>query len=132
MTPSQAELVRDSWAQVLPIREAAADIFYSKLFELDPSLRTLFKGDIKLQGRKLMAMIDAAVRGLDHPDTLAPALKDLGRRHHGYGVTESDYGTVAIALLATLEQGLGPAFTVDVRNAWTEVYAVLAAAMRGY
>lgn len=130
MTPTQADLVRSSWAQVLPIRETAAELFYDKLFELDPSLRTLFKGDIKLQGRKLMAMIDAAVRGLDHPDTLAPALKDLGRRHTGYGVTNEDYGTVAIALLATLEQGLGPAFTVDVRNAWTEVYAVLAAAMR--
>ena len=130
MTPQQIELVKSTWSKVVPIQETAADLFYNKLFELDPKLKPLFKSDIKLQGQKLMTMLGTAVRGLDHLDALVPAVKDLGRRHVGYGVRPDDYGTVATALLWTLEQGLGAAFTADVRQAWTEVYTVLATTMQ--
>lgn len=132
MTPIQIELVRTTWKQVQPIQETAAELFYNKLFELDPKLRPMFKGDIAEQGRKLMRMLGIAVNGLDHLDALRPALVDLGRRHAGYGVTMDDYGTVAVALLWTLEQGLGEAFTAEVRNAWTEAYMVLATTMQTY
>ncbi len=57
MTPDQRRLVRDSFARVAPIAEQAAELFYGRLFELDPALKPLFKGDMKEQGRKLMAMI---------------------------------------------------------------------------
>lgn len=130
MTPEQATLVTQSWEKVLPIKDQAAALFYGKLFELDPSLRPLFKGDIQEQGRKLMAMINTAVRGLGDLNTLVPAVQALGRRHVGYGVQNEHYSTVAVALLWTLEQGLGPAFTAEVREAWTEVYMVLASTMQ--
>lgn len=130
MTPEQATLVTQSWEKVLPIKDQAAALFYGKLFELDPSLRPLFKGDIQEQGRKLMAMINTAVRGLGDLNTLVPAVQALGRRHVGYGVQNEHYATVAVALLWTLEQGLGPAFTAEVREAWTEVYTVLASTMQ--
>lgn len=130
MTPQQISLVKSTWAQVVPIQDTAAALFYGKLFELDPKLKPLFKGDIKAQGHKLMTMLNTAVRGLDHLDALVPAVKDLGRRHVGYGVTAEHYGTVALALLWTLEQGLGAGFTPDVRNAWTEAYMVLASTMQ--
>jgi hemoglobin-like flavoprotein len=130
MTPQQIELVKSSWTQVVPIQETAAGLFYGKLFELDPALKPLFKGDIKVQGHKLMTMLNTAVRGLDHLDALVPAVKDLGRRHLHYGVKAEHYGTVAVALLWTLEQGLGEGFTPEVREAWTEVYTVLATTMQ--
>lgn len=130
MTPQQIALVKSTWTQVVPIQDTAAELFYGKLFELDPKLKPLFKGDIKVQGHKLMTMINTAVRGLDHLDALVPAVKDLGRRHVAYGVKAEHYGTVAVALLWTLEQGLGAGFTADVRNAWTEVYTVLATTMQ--
>ena len=130
MTPEQVGLVQSTWARVVPIKETAAELFYGRLFELDPALRSLFKGDMQEQGRKLMAMINVAVSALDRIDTLVPAVKDLGRRHVAYGVKVADYGTVATALLWTLEKGLGDAFTPAAKEAWTATYMVLAKTMQ--
>lgn len=130
MTPEQIALVRSSFTKVVPIKETAADLFYTRLFELDPSLRPLFKGDMKEQGLKLMTMIGTAVGGLDRLDSIVPAVQALGRRHAGYGVQDKHYDTVASALLWTLEQGLGAAFTPDVKSAWTSAYGVLAGTMK--
>jgi hemoglobin-like flavoprotein len=130
MTPQQIGLVQGTWQQVLPIRETAARLFYGRLFETDPSLRALFKGDIDDQGKKLMAMLTMAVNGLTKLDAIVPAVQDLGRRHVAYGVKDSDYDTVGSALLWTLEQGLGSAFSAEVKEAWAAAYAVLAGAMK--
>jgi hemoglobin-like flavoprotein len=130
MTPKQQRLVRDSFAKVAPIAPQAADIFYTKLFNLDPATRALFKGDMAEQGRKLMTMIGTAVANLHRLDAILPAVRDLGARHAGYGVTDADYATVATALLWTLEQGLGPDFTPETREAWTVTYTALATEMK--
>ena len=129
MTPEQIELVSSSWAKVVPISEQAAELFYGKLFELDPELKPLFKGDMVEQGKKLMQMINTAVNGITDLDSIIPAVEDLGKRHVGYGVTEDHYATVAEALLWTLGQGLGDGFTDDVKEAWTETYTLLAGVM---
>jgi hemoglobin-like flavoprotein len=130
MTPEQVFLVQKSWRQVLPIADTAAELFYTKLFSMDASLKPLFKGDMKAQGRKLMAMIGSAVTGLSKLDEIVPAVQDLGRRHVKYGVKEAHYDTVAGALIWTLEQGLGEGFTPDVKAAWVSVYGVLAGTMK--
>ncbi len=130
MTPENQALVRDSFAKIVPIAPQAAALFYDRLFELDPSLRPLFKGDMAEQGRKLMAMIGTAVASLDKLDTIVPAVQALGRRHAAYGVQDSQYGTVASALLWTLGQGLGAGFTPPVETAWTEAYTILATVMK--
>ena len=130
MNSEQKVLVQESFAKVVPISETAADLFYNRLFELDPSLRPLFKGDMKDQGRKLMDMIGVAVKGLDDVDKIVPAVQALGERHGGYGVKDKDYDTVATALLWTLEQGLGKDFTPEVKTAWTEVYILLSSVMK--
>lgn len=130
MTPQQIELVQGSWTKVLPIADTAAELFYGKLFSLDPSLRPLFKGDTKEQGRKLMSMIGTAVNGLTRLEQIVPAVQALGVRHAGYGVKPAHYGTVATALLWTLEKGLGEAFTPEVKESWTGAYTVLAKTMQ--
>jgi hemoglobin-like flavoprotein len=131
MHESQVTLVQESWEQVLPIANTAAQLFYQRLFELDPSLRRLFtQTDMAEQRKKLMQMITVAVRGLTRLDELVPAVEALGNRHAGYGVTDAHYGTVATALLWTLEQGLGEGFTPEVREAWIETYTILATVMQ--
>jgi hemoglobin-like flavoprotein len=130
MTPIQKKLVQSSFAKVAPIADTAAELFYSKLFALDPALKPMFKGDMKEQGRKLMRMIATAVNGLDCLEALVPAVQDLGRRHVAYGVTAAHYDTVGEALLWTLERGLGPDFTPEVNNAWAMVYGLLAQVMK--
>jgi hemoglobin-like flavoprotein len=130
MTPAQKQLVRDSFAKLAPIADDAAALFYQRLFTLDPKLKALFTHDMKEQGRKLMGMIATAVAQLDQIETLVPVLRELGKRHIGYGVRDSDYDTVATALLWTLEQGLGAEFTPALKDAWTACYRVLAGEMK--
>lgn len=129
MTPQQIELVKNSWLKVEPIQDQAAELFYGRLFELDPELRTLFKGDMKEQGRKLMAMIRTAVMHLDKLGEVVPAVQAMGVRHVGYGVKDQDYDTVGAALLWTLAQGLGADFTEATKQAWSEAYGILATTM---
>lgn len=130
MSPNQIRLVQSTWQQVLPISDQAAELFYGRLFQLEPSYRRLFKTDQKAQGRKLMQMISTAVNGLPKLDTIVPAVEDLGRRHLEYNVTEEMYDTVGEALLWTLEQGLGDKFTPEVADAWSETYNTLADVMK--
>ncbi|WP_158922428.1 globin family protein [Acidisphaera sp. S103] len=130
MTPENQALVRDSFAKVAPIGSQAAALFYDRLFVLDPALKPLFKGDMAEQGRKLMTMIGTAVANLHKLEVIVPAVRDLGRRHAEYGVRAAHYDTVAAALLWTLAQGLGDAFTPPVEAAWTEAYTILATVMK--
>ena len=130
MTNEQIKLVQDSFRQVAPIAETAAQLFYARLFELDPDLELLFKGNLTEQGRKLMQMLGLAVNSLDRMEQLLPVVRSLGTRHVVYGVRDKDYDTVGQALLWTLRKGLGEAFTPDVEAAWTNVYATLAAEMQ--
>lgn len=130
MTPEQKDLVRSTWAQVVPIKEKAAELFYGKLFELDPTVKPMFKNDMAEQGKKLMMSINTVVNSLDRLEPMVPILQDMGRRHKGYGVQDQHYDTVGAALLWTLETGLGPAFTPDVKTAWTEAYTIIATVMK--
>jgi len=130
MDHKKIELVQASWKKVLTVGDAAAQLFYTRLFTLDPSLRPMFKGEMGEQGRKLMGMISVAVNGLSRIETLVPAIETLGRRHVGYGVRDRHYLTVGEALLWTLEQGLGKDFTPETKQAWIEAYGLLATTMQ--
>lgn len=130
MTPDQISLIRESFAKVAPIAPQAAELFYGRLFELDPSVRALFKGDMKEQGRKLMAMIATAVANLDNLAAVVPAVQALGARHVTYGVQPAHYATVGAALLWTLGQGLGEAFTPACHDAWAAMHGTVAGVMQ--
>ncbi|MEJ8855403.1 globin family protein [Variovorax robiniae] len=129
MTPNQIQLVQSSFAKVVPISDQAAAIFYSRLFELAPDVRALFKGDMVEQGRKLMTMLGSVTRGLGNLDTLAPVAQRLAERHVGYGAQPAHYAVVGTALIDTLDKGLGEEFTPDVRSAWETAYGTLSDVM---
>jgi len=131
MTPEQIAIVRQSWAQVVPIAEQASQMFYGRLFEIDPTVRPLFRDvDMAAQGSKLTDMLNAAVNSLDKLESLLPAVEALGRRHIAYGVADAQFESVGAALLWTLEQGLGPAWSAEAADAWGTAYAVLSSVMR--
>ena len=130
MTPDQIGLVKDSFRDVLPIRTAAAEIFYERLFSIDPGLRALFPStDMVQQGNKLMTALGFVVHGLYRAETILPAVRQLAQRHVHYGVKDEHYATVGQALIETLAAGLGAAFTPEVRAAWQAAYALLASVM---
>ena len=129
MTPQQIELVQTSFKKVVPIAGTAADLFYDRLFEIAPAVRPMFPQDLAEQKVKLMAMLGTAVTNLHRLDEILPAVKALGQRHKGYGVSDAHYAPVGAALLWTLEKGLGADFTPEVKVAWTETYTALAGVM---
>ena len=131
MTPRQQTLIRESWAQVAPIADTAATVFYDRLFELDPSLRSLFsRTDMVSQRRNLMQTLGVVVASIDRLETIVPAVEALGRRHAGYGVEAAHFETVGQALLDTLGIGLGEALTPEVSEAWATAYGILAGVMQ--
>lgn len=130
MTPTEVGLIKASWTAVEPIADTAAELFYGRLFELDPALQRLFRRtDMAAQRKVLMQTLTVVVKSLDRLDQIVPAVQALGRRHAGYGVRAEHYDTVGAALLWTLEQGLGDGFTPEVRDAWTQAYGTLASVM---
>jgi hemoglobin-like flavoprotein len=131
MIAKQKMLIQKTWAQVVPIADQAAAIFYQRLFEINPGIRPLFRTtDMSQQRKKLLQILGVAVSSLDNLGALSKTVEDLGRRHAGYGVTDAHYDSVGVALLWTLEQGLGEAWTPDAAAAWKEVYGLLSSIMR--
>ena len=129
MTPEQITLVQQSFAKVAPISETAAVLFYDRLFEVAPSVRAMFPEDMTEQRKKLMGMLAAVVGGLSNLDSILPAASALAKRHVAYGAKAEHYPVVGATLLWTLEKGLGPDFTPEVKAAWTETYTALAGVM---
>jgi nitric oxide dioxygenase len=124
------ELVRASFERVLPIADEAATLFYGRLFELAPDVRALFPSEMADQKRKLIQALALAVRSLDEPHNLMPVLHEMGARHVAYGATPEGYALVGEALIWTLKQGLGEAFTPETEKAWENIYHVLSNAMQ--
>jgi hemoglobin-like flavoprotein len=129
MNPHDIHLIRHSFNLVQPHAARTAQQFYENLFAADPGLRELFRTDIRHQGERLMTMLAAAIRVLDDPYTLHAALRLLGRRHVGYGVQSAHYATVGAALMKTLRDGLGDAFTAEVHDAWAAMYGIVSRTM---
>ncbi len=126
MTPEKIALVQGSFKKVAPIADTAADIFYARLFETTPEVRSLFPEDMTEQKKKLMQMLAIAVNGLTNLDAIIPAVKDLGARHNGYDVKPEHYDAVGASLIYTLGAGLGDDFTDETKDAWIETYGALA------
>ncbi|MEL6450029.1 MAG: globin family protein [Pseudomonadota bacterium] len=129
MTPAQIDDVQASFAKVVPIRDAAAEMFYARLFEIAPQVRPLFKGDMTEQGAKLMATLSAVVNGLKDLDAIVPVAEKLAVGHVAYGVKAEHYPFVGAALIDTLQQGLGDDFSADVQSAWETAYGTLTGVM---
>ncbi|MBC8168095.1 MAG: hemin receptor [Bryobacteraceae bacterium] len=130
MTNSERQLIRESFAGIAPITGPLSLLFYGRLFELDPSMRQMFRGDIALQGRKLMDMLATVVDNLDRLDTIQPALHAMGQRHVAYGVLPAHYDTVQNAMIWALGQALEDGLTLDARAAWRSVLSSLSEGMK--
>jgi nitric oxide dioxygenase len=129
MTPEQIALIQQSFSKVAPISEAAAVLFYDRLFEVAPSVRAMFPEDMTEQRKKLMGMLAAVVGGLSNLESILPAASALAKRHVDYGAKAEHYPVVGATLLWTLEKGLGEAWTPELAKAWTEAYGVLSGYM---
>jgi nitric oxide dioxygenase len=129
MTPDQVKLVQQSFSKVVPIAEQTAVIFYDRLFEIAPQVKSMFPADMTAQRGKLVATLAAVVNGLGNLDSILPAASALAKRHVSYGAKAEHYPVVGAALLWTLEKGLGAGWTSEVADAWTAAYGTLSGFM---
>lgn len=129
MSPQQIKLVRETWGFVIAKSDQAGQLFYTRLFEVAPSVRPLFKEDITLQARKLMNMVTYVVTKLDKLDTIMTEIKSLAQRHKKYGAVKDHYAVVGECLIFTLKTGLGDRWNPQIEAAWAAVYNALASAM---
>ena len=125
LTPRQKRLIRESFQKLEPALDLVGQLFYLKLFRLDPAMRDRLGSDPKTQGRKFMAAVKLTIISLNHEDGLAPTLKLLGVRHRQLGIKSRHYRTMARALIWTLEQSLGKGFTRETKDAWTALLSQL-------
>jgi hemoglobin-like flavoprotein len=125
MNSDQVALIQYSFGKIMPIAEQAAVMFYGRLFEIAPEVKELFRGDVNEQGRKLMATLAVLVNGLADLATILPAASGLAKKHVAYGVRAEHYAPTGIALLWTLERGLGAEWTCDLAAAWMNAYTTL-------
>ena len=131
MSPEQKNLVKTTWAMVVPIADTAAGLFYDRLFVIDASTRTMFTAtNMTEQRKKLMQALAFVINGLDRTEQLVPTIQSLGRNHVRYGVTDKHYDSVGSALLWTLEQGLKDAWTPAAKDAWVAAYTLVAGVMK--
>ena len=142
LTANEKQMIVSSYRLIVPISETVGELFYKRLFETQPQYRTLFPEDMSTQRRKLMTMLAFIAKCLDwteeqwkqdiQPDEdLFLVILALGRRHHVlYKIPDEAYGPVGASLLWALEQGLGEAFTEELRRAWGKLYNVLATSMQ--
>jgi nitric oxide dioxygenase len=129
VNPTQIKLVQESFAKVSPISETAAVLFYDRLFEVAPQVKAMFPADMKEQRKKLMATLAVVVNGLGNLESILPAASALAMRHVSYGAKKEHYPVVGAALLWTLENGLGDAWTPELADAWTTAYGTLSGFM---
>ncbi|HXA49597.1 MAG TPA: globin domain-containing protein [Candidatus Acidoferrum sp.] len=129
MTERQIEAIRSTFRMIEPTANAAMVAFYERMFELDPTMRPLFHVTVEEQGKKLAQVIAIVVKSLDRMEEILPAVRELGARHTQYCVTEQHHATGGAALLWTPEQGLGEAFTAEVKESWSLAYCTLIGAM---
>lgn len=132
MTKQQQDLVRTSFEQLKPRSMEVADLLYKKLFELEPKVAALFRGDMKDQKEKLMRMLRIAIEGIGDHEQLQPMLFNLGRIHHSYGVQGHQFKSFQESLMYALKTVLGKDFTPDVEHAWEAVYLYLASTMHNF
>lgn len=129
MTPEKIALVRETWGLIVVNSKAAGVLFYNRLFELAPDVIPLFRRDMTLQVEKLIGTVDYVIRSLDDLEEIMEEIRELALKHNGYGVKERHYGHVGLALLWTLEKGLGERWNREVEVAWLECYTLLSSVM---
>ena len=106
MTREDKQLIRNSFDAIQDVAQPMVMLFYGKLFELDPSLKAMFRAPMKEQAAKMVATLRIAVDSLDDFATLLPKLRHLGQQHADYGVLPRHYELVEQSLLWAITRAL--------------------------
>jgi hemoglobin-like flavoprotein len=135
LTPRQISLVQGSFRKLNPIARTFAELFYMRLFAiepaLEPALHALFRNGRDNDGENgradcLMRLMGTLVSNLNKLDCLKRAVAALGRSALGRALTPSAYDAAGQALIWTLARGLEDELTDEAKLAWLDAYSLLA------
>lgn len=130
MTPTQIDLVQDSFRGLGSQMAEASRVFYEELFRMSPDLRTLFPEDLGRQKEKFTQVMGVVIRNLSRVSTISEDITDLGHRHMAYDVDEENYDIFGEALLRMLDRLLGARMSPELREAWAAAYDMVARVMK--
>ena len=131
LTAEQKRLIRESFVRLEPAIDLVGQLFYLKLYRLDPAFRDRFGGDPEILGRKFMAGVKLTIVSLRHEDCLTPVIKLLGLRQRQLGMKVRDYRTMAKAWMWTLERSLEQSLTRQAKDAWSVLLAQVTRVLSG-
>lgn len=124
-------LLKDSFALLTPRADELAAYFYAQLFMRGgEEVIDMFPAAMNAQRDRLLGALVKIVTDVDDLDRLAPFLSGLGRDHRKFAVQPGHYDLVGQALLATLANFAGDAWTPELRAAWAGAYALVAKVMQ--
>lgn len=129
MTDRKTLIIKTTWSYVMTQPELTGELFYGKLFELDPTLRQMFPENMEGQMHKLINMITYMVSRLQTLPQIQKDIDAMAIRHTGYGVKDEHYALVGKALLWVLEDRLEGQWDEEAAQAWSELYGIWAESM---
>lgn len=129
LSPSEIALLRASYARVSEDAETASIAFYDKLFKLAPEVRPYFRDDIADQGMRFFSAMKVILDRLEDPKSLHESLQRLAAGHAALGIHAEHFEPMGKALIATMQDSLGPDLTPETEAAWEKAYNQIAEAM---
>lgn len=129
-TERAVELVRSSFEAAEARSDELGKRFYATLFRLAPETRDLFPVNMEVQRSRLLRAVVHVVQMVDQPDDLIPFLQQLGRDHRKFNVLAEHYEVLGKALISSIGEFAGEAWTPEVEKAWQGAYGIVANAMQ--
>jgi NAD(P)H-flavin reductase/hemoglobin-like flavoprotein len=106
------------------------EYFYTRLFAVDPDIRTLFPMTMSVQRERMFAALARLVWSLDNQPGCAEILDKFGRDHRRFGVTERHYSAFFATLRDTAEHFIGSDWTPETAAAWGVMLDYVSSSMK--
>lgn len=126
ITSTDVKLMQASWIVLAPNSMALATKFYNDLFDENPGLIHMFKGDMDKQAEKLMYTLGFLITNLERLDEIVKSVEELGRMHaKSYKVQPEHYPIVKNKLIDTIQHFMKEEWTEDHQSAWYKVISLV-------
>ncbi|MHA2099340.1 MAG: globin domain-containing protein [Candidatus Kariarchaeaceae archaeon] len=121
LTSDEIALIKSSWAKIQDDKKKVRNLFYEKIFEIEPEAKPLFRESF-LTYDALPDSFLFMFKHFEHLDDVIPEIKRLGLKHKTYGVKKKHYSVGQTALLWTFKQLLKAEFTDEMMISWAKLF----------
>ncbi|WP_085852458.1 globin domain-containing protein [Palleronia marisminoris] len=123
MPNDDMRLIQPSIARIFVVRRSIGQAFYERLFERQPTFRTMFPTDLRTQARTFDDMIALIVKKTGDPEAVTPVLLAIGRRYLTYGLRPQDLRVIGEVLMEVLCAQTPGGLSPDEAAAWERSFS---------